>query len=153
MPSSQAIRVSSDRVRFTGPLPHEDVGRFYGLIDLFVLPRRPNRLTDLVTPLKPLEIMARAKPVLASDCGGHRELIVPGTNGFLYNTRVTDGLANAIRDLVDRRSELSSIGARARAWVAKERSWQSMVAPTVPLYERLVGRHTAGRVVARAAGA
>lgn len=141
-----------DRVRFTGRLPHEEVGRLYGMIDLCVLPRRPTRLTDLVTPLKPLEIMARARPLLASDCGGHRELIVHGTNGFLYDARAPHGLSEALRELVGQRATLGAIGPRARAWVTQERSWRSMVAPTVPLYERLAATRAAGRAVAGAAG-
>src|SRR6185436_13976399 len=122
----------TNEVRFVDRVPHDEIGRYYGLVDLFLLPRRPNRLTDLVTPLKPLEIMARAKPVLASDCGGHRELISSGENGFLYD-RSDDGLITAIRDLGARRAELPTIGARARVWVTRERSWRKMVAPTVSL--------------------
>lgn len=128
----------SDRVRFTGVVPHAEVAGYYSAIDLFVVPRRPNRLTDLVTPLKPLEIMARSKPVLASDCGGHRELIVPGENGFLFPAGVPDGLPNAIREMYGRRGELPAFGMRARSWVAEHRSWRAAVQPTVALYERLV---------------
>ncbi len=158
-PSREALerrsreRGLATRVRFTGRLPHEDVGRLYGSIDLFVLPRRPTRLTNLVTPLKPLEIMARAKPVLASDCGGHRELIIPGLNGFLYDARAPRGLEEALRDLANRRGELGALGAAARAWVTRERSWRTMVAPTVTLYERLVGPAAARRSLPRAANA
>jgi glycogen(starch) synthase len=62
-------------VHFTGRVPHAEVQRYYGLIDVLIYPRRSMRLTDLVTPLKPLEAMAQGKLVLASDVGGHRELI------------------------------------------------------------------------------
>lgn len=129
-----------DRVQFTGAVPHAEVAQYYAAIDLFVVPRRPNRLTDLVTPLKPLEIMARAKPVLASDCGGHRELIVAGENGFLFPVGTPEGLPNAIRDLHARCDELPAFGQRARTWVSEHRSWRTAVQPTVALYERLAGR-------------
>ena len=125
-------------VRFVDRVPHDQIGRYYGLVDLFLLPRRPNRLTDLVTPLKPLEIMARAKPVVASDCGGHRELIIDGENGHLYPAASPTGLADAIVALYERRGSLPELGARARRWVAAHRSWVSAVQPTLPLYERLV---------------
>jgi len=138
----------ADRVRFVGRVPHEAIGRYYGLVDLFVLPRLPTRLTDLVTPLKPLEIMARAKPVLASDCGGHREVVVPGENGFLYDARAADGLARALLDLRSRRAELPVIGARARSWVGRHRSWQAVLAPTPALYNRLVLRTTGAAAAA-----
>src|SRR6185436_4035971 len=141
---AQAARLGLTReVVFVDRVSHEEIGRYYGLVDLFLLPRRPNRLTDLVTPLKPLEIMARAKPVLASDCGGHKELIVDGTNGYLYDANAATGLATAIVARYERRADLAALGTHAREWVGANRSWSSAVQPTLPLYETLVGAKTA----------
>ena len=145
-----AERGVRDEVRFVDRVSHEQVGRYYGLVDLFVLPRRSNRLTDLVTPLKPLEIMARAKPVLASDCGGHRELIIAGENGLLYDAGSTSALADAIATWESRRDALTDLGQRARTWVGRHRSWRAAVEPTVGLYERLVAERRA-QPAARAA--
>ena len=58
-------------VRLTGRVPHEQVQRYYNLVGIFVYPRLPMRLTDLVTPLKPLEAMAQGHLLVASDVGGH----------------------------------------------------------------------------------
>ena len=69
-----------DRVTFVGRVHHSEVSRYYRLIDVLVFPRKKMRLTDLVTPLKPLEAMAQSLPVLASDVGGHRELITNRRN-------------------------------------------------------------------------
>lgn len=129
-----------DLVRFVDRVAHEEIAQYYGLVDLFVLPRRSNRLTDLVTPLKPLEIMARAKPVLASNCGGHRELIVAGENGLLVEAGSPAALAHALDHWQGRRAELVDLGTRARTWVARHRSWRSAVEPTIDLYERLTAR-------------
>lgn len=71
----------ADRVIFTGRVSHAQVRAYYDLVDVLVFPRTRIRLTDLVTPLKPLEAMAMGKPVLASDVGGHRELIEDGRTG------------------------------------------------------------------------
>jgi glycosyltransferase involved in cell wall biosynthesis len=71
----------ADRIRFVGRVPHEQVELYYALIDLLAYPRKAMRLTDLVTPLKPLEAMAQRKLVVASDVGGHRELIQDGVTG------------------------------------------------------------------------
>ena len=60
-------------VRVTGRVPHQDVAHYYGVADVLVFPRRRMRLTELVTPLKPLEAMAQGKLLIASDVGGHRE--------------------------------------------------------------------------------
>jgi len=63
---------------FAGRVPHREVSRYYSLIDLLVFPRKSMRLTETVTPLKPLEAMAQGRLVIASDVGGHRELIEHG---------------------------------------------------------------------------
>ncbi|MCP5012408.1 MAG: glycosyltransferase, exosortase A system-associated, partial [Aestuariibacter sp.] len=74
----------NDAIRFTGRVPHDQVDDYYNLVDILVYPRLRMRLTDLVTPLKPLEAMAQGKLVLASDVGGHKELIRHGENGVLF---------------------------------------------------------------------
>ena len=67
----QVRRLGLDsKVMFTGRVPHEEVDRYYDLIDVLVYPRYPARLTDIVTPLKPLEAMAMGKVFVASDVGG-----------------------------------------------------------------------------------
>ncbi|MDS4022459.1 MAG: glycosyltransferase, exosortase A system-associated, partial [Candidatus Competibacter sp.] len=74
----------ADRVIFPGRVPHGEVSRYYSLIDVLVYPRRSMRLTEIVTPLKPLEAMAQGRIFIASDVGGHRELIRDGETGFLF---------------------------------------------------------------------
>ena len=73
-----------DKIVFIGRVPHDQIQHYYDLVDIFVYPRLPMRLTNLVTPLKPLEAMARGRLVVASDVGGHRELINSGENGILF---------------------------------------------------------------------
>jgi glycogen(starch) synthase len=65
-------------------VPHHEVDLYYGLIDILAYPRKAMRLTELVTPLKPLEAMAQGKLVVASNVGGHRELIEDGVTGTLF---------------------------------------------------------------------
>ena len=65
-------------------MPHDEVERYYSLVDVLAYPRKKMRLTDLVTPLKPLEAMAQGRLVAASDVGGHRELIRDGDTGTLF---------------------------------------------------------------------
>src|SRR5690606_30639137 len=54
-------------IHFAGQVPHAEVERYYSLCDVMVYPRKRSRLTDLVTPLKPLEAMAQGRVVAASD--------------------------------------------------------------------------------------
>jgi len=134
----------SERVVFTGRVPHQEVARYYDLLDALVYPRRSIRLTELVTPLKPLEAMAQGRIVLASDVGGHRELVRDGETGFLFPAGDADALAQAIATALERRADWLRIAANARRFVEAERNWAASVARYEPVYARLTQR---GRAV------
>ncbi len=84
-------------IRFAGRVPHTEVERYYSLCDIMAYPRKRSRLTDLVTPLKPLEAMAQGRIVAASDVGGHRELITDGVTGVLFPADEPAGLRRPAR--------------------------------------------------------
>ena len=125
------------QVVFAGRVPHELVAQYYQLIDVLVYPRLPMRLTELVTPLKPLEAMAQGRLVAASDVGGHRELIRDGQTGVLFRANDADALAQAVLALFDQPDLWPSLRHRARAYVERERSWAGSVARYAELYRRL----------------
>jgi len=118
----------ADLVVFTGRVPHQDVSRYYSLIDVLAYPRYPMRLTDLVTPLKPLEAMAQGHLVVASDVGGHRELIRDGENGVLFRAGSAAALAEAVGGLLRRPDLWPGLKLRARRFVEEERNWGRSVA-------------------------
>lgn len=129
-----------DVVRITGRVPHAEVGRYYDLIDFLVYPRRRMRLTDLVTPLKPLEAMAEGRIVLASDVGGHRELIRDGETGFLFPPDDPAKLAARVMDVIAAEPTLPAVRAAARGFVRTERTWTVTAEAYRPLYARLAPR-------------
>ena len=131
---------AGERVIATGRVPHEDVGKYYDLVDVFVYPRLPMRLTDLVTPLKPLESMAMQKVVIASDVGGHRELIADGKTGFLFRAGEPAALAEVIEAVLAQRHRWPEIGMTGRRFVETERSWPTVVARYAAVYERALAR-------------
>jgi glycosyltransferase involved in cell wall biosynthesis len=122
---------------FTGRVPHDEVPRYYQIIDILVYPRLPMRLTELVTPLKPLEAMAYGRLVVASDVGGHREMIEHGKTGVLFEAGERDALAAAVLNLLGTRNRWPALRAAARAYVERERSWSGSVANYAPVYARL----------------
>lgn len=126
-----------DRVIFTGRVPHSDVDRYYSLVDVFVYPRLNMRLTDLVTPLKPLEAMAQMKMVSASDVGGHRELIEDGVTGALFKAGDPEDLARKVTELLSNRDRWPDQLKRARSYVEDTRNWRASVANYQPVYERM----------------
>jgi glycogen synthase len=130
----------SDHVSMTGWLPHERILDAYREIDIFVYPRRRNRLTELVTPLKPLEAMAMAKVVLASDVGGHREMIEDGRTGFLFKADDVSDLIVHLTELLEASRTWPTIGAAARRFVERERTWQAVAATYARVYNRARSR-------------
>jgi PEP-CTERM/exosortase A-associated glycosyltransferase len=128
-----------DKVRFTGRVPHSEVQRYYDLIDVLVYPRLPMRLTELVTPLKPLEAMAQGRLLAASDVGGHRELIRDQETGVLFRAGDVDALAAKVLELLANRRRWGELRASARRFVETERNWSSSVGRYRQPYYQLTG--------------
>ena len=126
-----------DAVVFAGRVPHEEVQRYYDLIDVLVYPRRSIRLTELVTPLKPLESMAQGHLMVASDVGGHRELIRDGDTGILFPAGNPRALTQTVLRLLDQRDTWPALRAAGRAFVEHERNWRASVARYRDVYGRL----------------
>jgi PEP-CTERM/exosortase A-associated glycosyltransferase len=117
----------ADKVVFAGRVPHAAVNRYYDLVDVLAYPRHSMRLTELVTPLKPLEAMAQGRLLVASDVGGHRELIEHGRTGILFRAGDRDALAAAVVGLVRDRASWPRLRAAGRRFVESERTWKRSV--------------------------
>jgi PEP-CTERM/exosortase A-associated glycosyltransferase len=128
----------SDAVRFVGRVPHGEIQRYYSLVDFFVYPRRKMRLTDLVTPLKPLEAMAAERIVTASDVGGHRELIRDGETGFLFPSGDTRRMANRLIEIISTTDKHARIRNVAREYVDKNRTWSICATAYQDVYKRIL---------------
>ena len=129
----------ASHIFFVGRVPHEQVERYYSLIDILAYPRKKMRLTDLVTPLKPLEAMAQGKLVAASDVGGHRELIADGVTGTLFAPDDPAAIAAVLAGLLARRTLWGERRRVARAFVEAERNWSSNILRYEPVYQNLLG--------------
>jgi PEP-CTERM/exosortase A-associated glycosyltransferase len=127
----------TDKVIFTGRVPHEEVEQYYDLIDILVYPRLPMRLTELVTPLKPLEAMAQGRLLVASDVGGHRELIKDGETGLLFKSADPEALADKVFQLLNAQDLWPAMRAAGRRFVETERNWANSVARYKSIYARL----------------
>jgi PEP-CTERM/exosortase A-associated glycosyltransferase len=125
-------------VTLAGPAPHDQVHRYYSLVDVLLCPRLPMRLTDLVTPLKPLEAMAQGKLLLASDVGGHRELIRNGETGRLFAAGSVDALVQGVVGLLAAQETWDTQRRAGRAFVERERAWPEIVARYRDVYGPLV---------------
>jgi glycosyltransferase involved in cell wall biosynthesis len=113
---------------FTGRVPMQSVRRYHALLDVFAVPRRADRVCQLVTPLKPLEAMAGGIPVIASDVKALREIVEPGVTGALTVPEDPEAWANCLEDLAYSPERRQKIGRSAREWVAAERTWRAVTA-------------------------
>jgi len=144
-PMEEALRKQAkdlqlgEAVRFLGSVSHEQIRAYYALTDIFVYPRHRMRLTDIVTPLKPLEAMALGGVVLASDVGGHLELVKDGETGWLFPAGDAQALAQAVLRLIVERETWKFVGQNARTYVERERNWTVTTAAYGPLYASLAG--------------
>jgi PEP-CTERM/exosortase A-associated glycosyltransferase len=138
-------RLASDlhiasQVIFTGWVPNNVVDHYYKVLDILIYPREANRLTELVTPLKPLEAMAQGRLVVASDVGGHRELIRDGETGLLFRPGDPASLAAVVLEALAQPERSRAIRASARTFVETERTWATSVAKYATVYGELLKR-------------
>jgi glycogen synthase len=134
----------ADKVVFSGRVPHAEVSRYYDLIDLLAYPRHSMRLTELVTPLKPLEAMAQGRIFVASDVGGHKELIRDGETGTLFAAGDVKALSGAMQQVLAQRERWPAMRAAGRRFVEQERTWARSVGGYRPVYEGLRPERRAG---------
>lgn len=132
----------TQHVVFTGRVPHAEVNRYYDLIDVLAYPRHSMRLTELVTPLKPLEAMAQGHLFVASDVGGHKELIEHGKTGWLFKADDKQALAQAIVDMLTHPERWPQMKANGREFVESVRNWRNSVVNYRQAYEDILnGSH------------
>lgn len=125
-------------IHFIGRVPHGEVERYYALADVMAYPRKKSRLTDLVTPLKPLEAMAQRKLVAASDVGGHRELIADGVTGKLFAPDDSSACAVALAQLLDERDRWDVYRAAGLEHVRNWHDWAKNVERYQDVYQSLL---------------
>ena len=133
-----------------GRVPHAEVERYYALVDVMAYPRKRSRLTDLVTPLKPLEAMAQGKLVAASDVGGHRELIEDGITGRLFRPDDPAACAHALATLLSERESWDRYRLAGRHHVEKNHDWARNVQRYQDVYQSLLTTRTLGAKTAAA---
>jgi len=145
-----AASPAAHAIRFVGRVPHAEVDRYYSLCEVMAYPRKASRLTDLVTPLKPLEAMAQGKLVAASAVGGHAELIADGKTGTLFAPDDPVECARVLAALLRRRGDWPALRAAGRAHVAERHDWARNVRRYQGIYQALLGSAANARLPAAA---
>jgi len=126
----------TDKVIIPGRISHDRIPGVYALIDVLVYPRYSMRLTELVTPLKPLEAMAMGKALVASDIGGHRELIRNNETGLLFPAGNKIALAESIGSLLKDHALREKIEKQGIEWVRENHTWDKTTSVYAEMYAK-----------------
>jgi len=143
---AQAAASPAAAIVFAGRVPHTEVERYYSLCDIMAYPRKSSRLTELVTPLKPLEAMAQGRLVCASDVGGHRELVEHGVTGALFAPDDVKACARTICELLAQPELWDSLRVAGRLHVEERHDWAKNVVRYQVINQTLLGKTASYRV-------
>jgi len=134
---ARRLGVADGTVIFAGRMPHDRIRGAYSLIDVFVVPRTADRVSQLVTPLKPYEAMALERAVVVSGVDALLEIVADGETGLTFPPEDAVALADVVEPLLDDVERRARLGAAAREWVAEHRTWRRNGERYRALYERL----------------
>jgi glycosyltransferase involved in cell wall biosynthesis len=132
-----------DRVVFTGRVPHDAVRGHYAVLDAFVVPRRDERAARAVTPLKPYEAMAMARPLVVADLPALTEIAAPDERGLAFRVEDAEALAATLERLIDDPALGARIGQAGHDWVVRERSWKANGPRLREVYDEVLARWAA----------
>jgi glycosyltransferase involved in cell wall biosynthesis len=132
----QAAGLGLDAI-FTGRVPAARVRAYHAVLDVFVVPRTPDRVCQLVTPLKPVEAMASGLPVVVSSVRALAEIVQDGETGLLFPPLDAGALADQLKQLLENPELRRKLGASAREWVARDRTWAHNAARYREIYGAL----------------
>ncbi len=122
---------------FPGRVPAAEAAGWFEALDIFAVPRKDTPVTKVVTPLKPVEAMALARPVVASDLPALREVAADGAAGELFTAGDPASLAEALSRLLD--PDVRAARGRAGRVAVHERTWSAGASTLLRVYERLRG--------------
>ncbi|WP_394062396.1 glycosyltransferase family 4 protein [Alcaligenes sp. WGS1538] len=126
--TEEIMRVASeeglaDKLIMPGRVPHDQVEAFYSLIDIAPFPRKPQPVTEMVSPMKPLEALAMEKAVVVSSVRAMAEMIEDNKTGLIFEKGNIKDLSDKLEILIKDKSLREKLGKNGREWVRSERTW------------------------------
>lgn len=137
----------SDHVAFVGKVTPSQARAYLSLCHCVAIPRKPFKVCDVVSPLKPVEAMSLGLPVVVSDVRALREMVDDGVTGLLHRAGDPVHLAGVLMGLASSPELAQRIGDAARDYVLGHRTWPAVTSTMLSMYDRLVG-HSLVPVVA-----
>jgi len=128
-----------ERIKFLGMVNEPE--RLLAVADVVALPSLFEGL-----PLSAVEALACARPMIATDIGGTREVVIHESTGLLVPPRDPLALANAIDRVLSDHALGAQLGKRGRAFVERRFDVRVQIERTVRVYrELLLRRHSSER--------
>src|SRR5699024_3623048 len=91
--------------------------------DIMPCPRVSEKVTELVSPLKPLEAFSASKAVVLSDVSPHRSLAgFEEDRALLFTAGDAVDLANTLQRLIRDNNLAEELGRAGRLWTLSERN-------------------------------
>ena len=140
---AQITRLENPNVVLMKKVPPNTVPNYYALMDMVIYPRKSARITEMTTPLKPLEAMALGKPVICSAVGGLKELVGP-KNGLFYTPGNHQELIHCCKQLMQNSALVGRLTALGRKRALEERNWSHIVEKYLFVYDSARKRSITG---------
>jgi glycosyltransferase involved in cell wall biosynthesis len=121
-----------DSVTFTGEVNSQQVHKYLGTSDLFVLPSFSEGFSNAL-----LEALSCELPVVVSDVPGLTEAVAHGASGLVFPAGNCDALAACILSLLDDRSTAEQLGRAGRQRVVEKCSIDAVAARYDELFQSL----------------
>jgi tetratricopeptide (TPR) repeat protein len=122
---------------FAGQVPFSEVINYYALSDVCVFPRKAEEVCQSVPPLKLLEPMAMAKPVIVSALPPLLEMVRHEETGLVCRSDHVGSLQNAILRIYENSDLGDRLGKAAMNWVQANRQWSMVCQKYLEVYQRL----------------
>ena len=118
-----AMNQFSEWLIMPGRVPHEEVEKYYSLIDIAPFPRKPWPVCEMVSPMKPLEALAMEKALVVSSVRALAEMIEHEKTGLVFEKGDIHSLADTLNRLIQSNDLRKTLGEQGRKWVQSERTW------------------------------
>ncbi|RAU19174.1 glycosyl transferase group 1 [Nitrincola tibetensis] len=141
---AKALKIENE-CRFTGRIPFDQVPNYLACMDIMPIPRLSSAVTEMVSPLKPLEAMAMAKAVVLSNVSPHKVFAGNNERGRLFQKDSVASLTETLKELIANPNERERLGQAARQWIEKERTWNQVTSHYSSFINRLLHQQAKSR--------
>lgn len=122
------------KIIFTGKVPSKEVHAYYSILNVIALPRKPFKVCQLVSPLKPLEAMAMNIPMVVSDVQALKEMVIDGETALVHKSGNAESLADCLLRIANEPGLSKHLAYSAHQFVVDNRTWDKIAVDIKNVY-------------------